>query len=675
MALSLPICRSIEVNSFTQEDVNGEVIFYENNISLIVPNWRDSFTLILTDGGNPLQDSIRVSVLLMPKQLPIRNRMLVVLENGVRVIGTENLAVSHPVYADRPTKYIVTRQPIYGMLHSLESGRYGDTITTFTQASINSRFIVYDHQGSESTSDVIGLKAISTEDNLTSGQFELLVNITSVNDEKPMLSNPNPILTIWNGDTVQLNESLLQTTDGDNTPEELVYTFNITAESGPPGVGHFAWSLNHSVPIATFSQANVTRNEVVFIHSGLRNGTLSFSVSDGVHIALGSLVIFARPIYVILHRNVPIRVDMEGSENLLNSIEATTNDGRVHIITYTLTAVCQYGRLLKDGSEVLGIGSSFTQGDIDNQRIVYQHTDMNRWEREDWFLFQVSVPNAVQPRSDTFTIKIRLKQDFSSNLTFTEPLAVEEGGHACFNASHLDARNLRYKAWKAHNLSVPIESLKICYRVTAGLRYGKLAVRGRIESDTPTPGSVNVFWQDETDQSFSCYFHDGSDTVQDDFTFEVNIFHEADVIGAPSLFRSDGKFSIKIKPVNDERPVLDAESSLEVVVVDGFLGGLTRNHLKIVDPDTAPKYLRFEIDEIPRGVQLLGKGERKGVWNFTQEDINSNHIKFLHDGASLGTSQKENVVCAYTGVHLCACICAVCVYACFALLVWCMSAR
>ena len=230
-ALSLPTCRSTRVNSFTQEDINGEVIFYENNVSLIVPNWRDSFTLILTDGKNLLQDRITVSVLLMPKQLPIRKGVLVVPENTVRVIGSENLMVDHPVYANRTTKYIVTSQPVRGILHSLDPGRYEDTVTTFTQDSINSRFIVYSHQGSEYSSDVIGLKAISIEDNLASGEFQLHVNITLVNDEEPILSNPNPILEIWNGDTVHLSIDVLQATDEDNSPDELFYSFHTTSKS------------------------------------------------------------------------------------------------------------------------------------------------------------------------------------------------------------------------------------------------------------------------------------------------------------------------------------------------------------------------------------------------------------------------------------------------------------
>ena len=630
-ALSLPTCRSTRVNSFTQEDINGEVIFYENNVSLIVPNWRDSFTLILTDGKNLLQDRITVSVLLMPKQLPIRKGVLVVPENTVRVIGSENLMVDHPVYANRTTKYIVTSQPVRGILHSLDPGRYEDTVTTFTQDSINSRFIVYSHQGSEYSSDVIGLRAISTEDNLASGEFQLRVNITLVNDEEPILSNPNPILEIWNGDTVHLSIDVMQATDEDNSPDELLYSFHTTSKSDFPVVGHFAWLRNRSVPIDTFSQSDISRGEVGFVHNGLGNGTLPFSVSDGVHNTLGSLFVFAKPIHLILTVNVPIRVEMEGSVNLLHSLKATTRDGRVHVITYTLTAACQYGRLLRDGSEMLSVGSSFTQDDVDNRRIAYRHTDMNRWEDKDQFQFQVYVPNAVQSHSGTFTIRIRLRQEISSNLPVIRPLSVEEGGYACFGESHLDARNLRYKAWKARSLTVPVESLKINYRVTAAVRYGRLGNRGGIRNE-----SVTAFRQDEPDQSFLCYFHDDSDSVQDSFTFEVSIL-ETHVIGAASLFRSDGNFMIVIEPVNDERPVLDEQSSFEVLVVDGFLGSLTRNHLRIVDPDTQPEDLWIKMSETPRGVQLLGRGEGRGVWQFTQADIDNNTLKFLHVGASLGT--------------------------------------
>ena len=573
--------------------------------------------------------------------------------------------VSHPVYVGLPTNYTVTRQPVFGVLHSIGPARSENTITTFTQTSIDNRYIVYAHQGRESISDKIGLKAISTEDNLSSGEFFLAVEITPVNDEEPILSNPYPDLMIWNGDTVYVSADVLQTTDEDNPPEELLYTYNRTAESGVCDIGHFAWSHNRSFPIFTFSQWNVTREEVVFVHRGCRrNATLSFSVSEGVHTKWGNLTIVAKPIIITLSKNVPVFVKMEENKSLLHSLEAVTNDGREHVITFTVTAECQYGRLLRDGSEVLGVGSRFTQQDINGNRIAYLHTDMDRWVNEDHFQFQVYVQFAVQPLNGSFVIKIRLRQSLRSSQPYITPLLVKEGGHACFNESHLDARNLRYRAWKNHSLTIPIESLKISYSVVAGPKYGKLGIRGRIRSDSSNSDSANAFAQDGTDRSYSCYFHDGSDSTLDRFIFDVNILPDTASIGTDSLFHSTGIFEIHIEPVNDERPFLDEEASLEVVIVDGFVGVITNHQLRVVDPDTPPERLEFCVGESPRGVRLLlGGTEEAGVQCFTQSDIDNTTVKLLHDGLSQGT-YVALLMCMYVcgGGKMCVCMC-VCVYA------------
>ncbi len=105
---------------------------------------------------------------------------------------------------------------------------------------------------------------------LTSAQTAAVTNVNDV----PVLGNNT--ITILEGGTIVLSSANLSATDIDNTPSGLTFTVSsITA-------GHFALASVPQSAITSFTQAQVTAGQVLFMHDGSETApTYSVSVSDG----------------------------------------------------------------------------------------------------------------------------------------------------------------------------------------------------------------------------------------------------------------------------------------------------------------------------------------------------------------------------------------------------------
>jgi len=73
-----------------------------------------------------------------------------------------------------------------------------------------------------------------------------------------------PPLEAWSGDVTQLNWTLLTAEDADSAPETLLYIVT----HGPTN-GHLAKVNQQSKPISNFTQLDINRGLIVFIHGGI----------------------------------------------------------------------------------------------------------------------------------------------------------------------------------------------------------------------------------------------------------------------------------------------------------------------------------------------------------------------------------------------------------------------
>ncbi len=146
---------------------------------------------------------------------------------------------------------------------------------TFTQADIDAGLVTYDHNGSETTSDAFSFSVDDGQGGASSGAFNFVV--TPVNDEQVVAVNTGA--TVSEGSTSNvINGAMLQTTDADNTPDQLVYTVTGLTSNGTLRLNGTALSVND-----TFTQADIDAGLVTYDHNGSETASdaFNFSVDDG----------------------------------------------------------------------------------------------------------------------------------------------------------------------------------------------------------------------------------------------------------------------------------------------------------------------------------------------------------------------------------------------------------
>ncbi|MBW2370641.1 MAG: tandem-95 repeat protein, partial [Deltaproteobacteria bacterium] len=143
-------------------------------------------------------------------------------------------------------------------------------ISSFTQAQVNSGAVQFVHNGDE----IAPSYAVSVSDGgYTDGPAAATIVFTNQNDAPNLVNNT---LTISEGGSVVLSDANLMGSDVDTDDATLIFTaHNLTG-------GQFELVSNPGVAIGSFTQAQVDRGEVQFVHDGGEAPpSYEVSVSDG----------------------------------------------------------------------------------------------------------------------------------------------------------------------------------------------------------------------------------------------------------------------------------------------------------------------------------------------------------------------------------------------------------
>ncbi len=205
---------------------------------------------------------------------------------------------------------------------------------------------------------------VSTDNGVT-------VSATTLRNIPPILAVNLP-LTVNAGATAAITDSLLSTTDADDLPDDLVYTVTTAPARGTLSLG------------STFTQAQIDGGLLTYAHGGGVDGdTFVFSVSDGVD-TIGT---FTFTINVnqppALAANAGMTMVQNSTQGITSAMLAVTDsDNAASELIYTI--------LIPTTQGLLSYGPTFTQAEIDNGMLVYQHTGVGH----DSFRFTVSDGNA-----------------------------------------------------------------------------------------------------------------------------------------------------------------------------------------------------------------------------------------------------------------------------------------
>ncbi|ETN60505.1 kon-tiki [Anopheles darlingi] len=601
-----------EYNSkvFDQSTINAEKMFY---IQAGVNQSSDCFTFDVTNGITWLRD-LMMKIVIIPEHLYIRTNEIIVEEGKTIILEPHDMMPYSEYYVGKILEYKILDHPLHGGIRAGKSSK----VNRFTQKQLEAGVISYVHNGSENSSDTIRLVALSR--NKESIPFLLSIQILPINDEIPLLVT-NTGLHMWIGGKSMIGSNDLMAQDYDTPPENI--TFHIQQMTG----GYVAFKDSYNKKTHAFTQQDINSNMVYFIHdSSNQNGKIVFYVSDGVHNTTESaLHIITNPVALEVIRNEVLHVfPLTRKQILPEQLHYKCSDDD-RDVKYIVTIPPQMGRLLYEqiengySSEI----SEFTQHDIENGRIFYEHTHaMVELKTNDSFYFDVTAPLSNSLVDQIFSIDVSVSSGGLLRFLPVPRITLDEGESAPIKL----------------DLSKVLEYLETRAGIGAPELYIEVhpPAHGLVELEDESP-EVNRFSLNDFYSNKVIYRHDHSDTIEDKISLAVFL-----VPG--HLFLCNITIPVTINPVNDQ-PFHLLTPSPHISVIEGENQTITSTHLLTEDADTDPRDIVYDVISGPNlGVllKISDEGYPQDIITygnqFTQADINENRIIYTHSGNPQSTT-------------------------------------
>ena len=508
---------------------------------------------------------------------------------------------------DQLTYTLVTPPNITEGNLSLNGAAIGQN-SLFTQADINAGKLSYQQNGNVGLTDSF-VFAVSDGQGGTIGNTTFSINIIPVNH--PPVLTTNLGLSLNEGAAVNLTNTSLLATDPEQGPAQLTYSLNSLPTNGTLFLNGQAVKVG-----STFTQADVNSGtHLSYSHNGSEttSDSFTFTLTDGAGGAVTpsptTLNIAIAPVNdtPILISNVGLSVT-EGTAPTITSTLLQTSDAEFtgptaspqlpDKIVYTLLGAPIHGTLF-DGSTLLAANSTFTQADINNNRLLYSQDGSK--SNSDGFVFNVSDGNTTTNAS-TFNITV-IPVNSPPVLSLNTGLTLSEGTTASITSTLLQVSD-------ADN-----PPPQITYTLSQTTVNGSLKLNGvaLTKGQTFTQQDINSI------PSHLSYQQNGSETTSDSFVFTAS-----DPSGATI---PTSTFSIAVIPVNDPPTLL---SNAGLTLSEGAAASITTALLNATDVDNLDSQITYTVSTPAHGTLLLGA---KAVSSFTQADLASGQLKYLHDGS------------------------------------------
>ncbi|XP_020729276.2 chondroitin sulfate proteoglycan 4 [Odocoileus virginianus] len=609
------------VHRFSQEAVDAGRVLYLHSRPEV---WSDTFSLDVSSGlGAPLE-GVRVELEVLPAAIPLEAQNFSVPEGGARTLAPPLLRVTGPYFPTLPALHLqLLEPPRHGALQR-EEGPQDGSLSAFSWREVEQQLIRYVHDGSETLADSFVLVANASEMDRQSHPVVFTITILPVNDQPPILTT-NTGLQMWEETTVPIPAEALRGTDSDSGPEDLVYTLE------RPSNGRVVLSTAPSTEIHSFTQAQLDGGLVLFSHRGALDGGFRFSLSDGEHSSAGHFfrVMAQKQLLLSLEGSrtltvCPGSVQPLSSQSLRASSSAGTDPQ--HLL-YRVLGGPRFGRLFHTQQGSTGEAlENFTQAEVYAGNVLYEHEMPSEpfWEAHDTLELQLSSPPApdmVATLAVTVTFEAACPQR-PSRLWRNKGLWVSEGQRAEITTAALDAANLLASVPSPRRLEHDV-----LFQITQFPTRGQLLV-----SEEPLHAGRPHFLQSELAAGQLVYAHGGGGTQQDGFRFRAHLQGPA---GAPVAGPQTSEvFAITVRDVNERPP--QPQASVPLRLTRGSRSPVSRAQLSVVDPDSAPGEIEYEVQRAPHNGFLSLAGASPGpVTRFTQADVDAGRLAFVANGSSV----------------------------------------
>ncbi|XP_010158210.1 PREDICTED: FRAS1-related extracellular matrix protein 1 [Eurypyga helias] len=655
---------ALALQSFTQHAVNYMKVAYMPPLQDIGPEPQQVqfiFSVSNQHGGTLYGICFNITI------LPVDNQAPEVFASHLRVEegGLSPVTEGHILISDMDTKrdhlfLLLQRQPQHGVveLDGIPMNE-GDRLSC---GDLHTLAVRYRHDGSETLSDDV---LFTATDGIHFVEFILQVKVLPVNDEPPVMrTGLASMLHCLEGEEVVLSSEYIYATDADSDDMKLMFML--------VGQPYHGVVRKAGIAVDRFSQADVISGLVTYKHTSGEIGlapsieTLTFIVSDAEAGPDVKDCCYDRPLPppVPLHNPFPVYdlnitvlpvdnqppsiatgarfvVEEGGSAALTtNHLLATDPDSTADDLEFVLVSPPQFGYienvLPSPGFEKSNVGistASFQLKHLKALTINYVQARHMRMEpTADHFVLYVT--DGLHRSAETpFFVLIKPTNDEVPEF-IARNITVQEG----------EMKELDLSVINAVDLDVPQDHL--VFGVVQRPSYGFLinGVHGNsilhykelINHDHHSHGLlVHEFSMELLKNGMKLmYMHDNSENLTDSFKIQLSD-------GKHEVFRT---ISVKVIPVNDEKPVLSKKNNIEVNMGETRI--ISSAVLSAEDKDTPRERIYYLFERIPENGQLqlkVGQGwmTLQTGMKCTQEELDMNRMRYVHTGG-IGSKNQDS---------------------------------
>lgn len=470
----------------------------------------------------------------------------------------------------------------------------------------------------------ITVTVTATNGRTASDQFDLTVNA----------QNDSPTLTNNTGTTVNeastgntITSTQLRADDVDNTATQLTFTVGAAPANGTlkkSGVGLSAGG--------TFTQDDINNSLLTYDHDGSEttSDSFSFTVSDGAGGSIGSTAfnITVTPVNdpPTIGNNTGTTVNEASTGNTITSAMLSINDpdNTAVQLVFTVGTAPANGTLKKSGAG-LSSGGTFTQADINNSLITYDHNGSET--TSDSFTFTVSDGAGGSIGSTAFNITVTSVNDAPVVTTTGGSLSYAENDPATavdtgVTVTDIDSTNL---VGASVSITANFQSGQDALSWTDNNLADSITLSGSstpqtvILTGTDTPANYALAMQAVKYANSS----DNPSVATRTVTFTADD-------GAGVNNTGSGTRNITVSASNDA-PTLTTNAGLNVTF--SGTGTIDNTKLKVDDADNTAAQLIFTVAIAPlHGTLKKGVTTLIATSTFTQADIDANQITYTHNG-------------------------------------------
>ncbi|KAK7895391.1 hypothetical protein WMY93_020716 [Mugilogobius chulae] len=518
-------------------------------------------------------------------------RSVTVEEGGEVSVGRQSLEVIHENSQPHEIVFTVTKAPSFGSIqrNSSDQGNTKTTVSSFTQEEINRGVILYHQQTPERTNDSVLLEA--TNGLTTTGPILLQLDVIPL-----LLPLEVSDLRLDEGSSHVLNSNVVKV----GGPHFAGMNFLYEVVSAPRH-GHLEHSRIPGMPITAFTQSEVEREFISYIHDGSETVTDDFTVrANQTEVWTGSV-----------------------SQISVNDLSAEDLDTPSAGLEFVVTPPSNGHLALKSAPSRHIL--NFTQSHLETGQLLFVHNahaesaDLCR-ASTGGFHFQVNDGVHFAPRQ-IFSITAH---SLVLTLQKNHPLEVYPG-----SVSPITAQQLQVVS------SDTSRNLSVSFAVTSPPKLGRLVER---LSDNSTR-NISTFTQSMVNEGQVLYAQNKPELVgwsaTDTFSFTVS---------SPPAFLPPHTFSILVSYQANQHHDFSHKTRLlnnaGAVVAEGGRVQIDRSKLdatnlilKLPEAEQKNHLIMYSVVSFPKHGVLSVQGQNitRDNPDFSQLTLNKHGITYLHD--------------------------------------------